>query len=94
MWFIYSEVVLEGDGTGGTLALADGPVLGESAGTGDGGLVGALVGAHGVCGAVRSDGSELGHTRRARIITAVAITKDRLSASFHRFIWRIYAYTT
>ena len=45
----------------------------EGAGTGDGRLVGALVGADGVAGAVGVDGAELGDARRARVVVAVVL---------------------
>ncbi len=45
----------------------------EGAGAGDGGLVGALVGADGVAGAVGVDGAELGDARRARVVVAVVL---------------------
>lgn len=67
------EVVGGGDGTRGTLALPDGPVLGEGGGTGDRGLVGASVGALDVGGTVGLDGTKLGHARTARVEAAVAL---------------------
>ena len=67
------EVVGSGDGTRGTLVLTDRPVLGEGGGTGDGGLVGASVGAEGVDGAIRSDRAKLGHAAGARVEGAVAL---------------------
>jgi len=54
------EVVGGGDGTSGALALADGPVLGEGGGTGDGRSVGAGVLVDVVGGAVGVDGSHVG----------------------------------
>ena len=60
------EVVGSGDGTRSTLALPDGPVLGESGSASDGRLVGASVGAEGVGRAVRGDAAELSNTRRDR----------------------------
>jgi hypothetical protein len=59
------------DGARSTLALPDGPVLGEGAGAGDGGLVGAGVGALHVSRAVNGDGAELGHARGAGVEAAV-----------------------
>ena len=67
------EVVGSGDGTGGTLALSDGPVLGESGSAGDGGLVGTGVGALDVGGTVGLDFTELGHARAARVETSVGL---------------------
>ena len=67
------EVVGSGDGTRGTLALPDRPVLGESGGTGDRGLVGASVGALNVGGTVGLDRAKLGHTRTAGVEAAVAL---------------------
>ena len=59
------------DGARSTLALPDGPVLGEGAGAGDRGLVGAGVGALHVGRAVDGDGAELGHARGAGVEAAV-----------------------
>jgi hypothetical protein len=67
------EVVGSGDGAGRTLALPDRPVLGESGGAGDGGLVGASVGAEGVGRTVGGDAAELGHAGRARVEAAVVL---------------------
>ena len=65
------EVVRRSDGTSNPLLRADGPVLGESGGAGDGGLVGAGVCALHVGRAVDGDGAELGHARGAGVEAAV-----------------------
>ena len=54
------EVVAGGDGAAGALAGTDGEELLEGRGAGDGGLVGAGVGADLVAGAVGGDGAEGG----------------------------------
>jgi hypothetical protein len=69
------EVSSSVDSAGGTLALPDGPVLGESGGAGDGGLVGAGVGALHVGRAVDGDGAELGHAGGAGVEAAVAVKR-------------------
>jgi hypothetical protein len=58
---------------GSALVLPDGPVLGEGAGSGDGGLVGASVGALHVVGAVDVDRAELGHAGGAGVEAAVGL---------------------
>ena len=67
------EVVGGRDGSRGALALPDGPVLGEGAGAGDGGLVGARVGALHVGRAVRGDRAELRHAGGAGVEAAVGL---------------------
>lgn len=67
------EVVRGGDRARGALVLPDRPVLGEGAGASNGRLVGASVGAQSVSGAIRRDGTELGHSRRTRVETTVVL---------------------
>jgi hypothetical protein len=67
------EVVGSGDGTSSTLALPDGPVLGESGSASDGRLVGASVGALDVGCAVRGDAAELSNAGRAGVEATVAL---------------------
>ena len=67
------EVSCSVHSAGSALVLPDGPVLGEGAGSGDGGLVGAGVGALHVVGAVDVDRAELGHTGAAGVEAAVRL---------------------
>lgn len=67
------EVSAGVDGARSALVLPDGPVLGEGAGAGDGGLVGAGVGALHVVGAVDVDRAELGHAGGAGVEAAVGL---------------------
>ena len=65
------EVVGSSNSTRGTLALPDGPVLGEGGSTSDGRLVGASVGALDIGGAVGLNLAELGDSRTAGVVSAV-----------------------
>jgi hypothetical protein len=67
------EVVGSGDSAGSTLVLPDRPVLGESGGSSNGGLVGAGVGAESVGGTIRGDRAELGHAGGAWVEAAVGL---------------------
>jgi hypothetical protein len=69
------EVSTSVDSARSALALPDRPVLGESAGAGDGGLVGAGVGALHVGRAVDGDGAELGHAGGAGVEAAVTVKR-------------------
>lgn len=68
-----SEDVSSGDRARSALGVADSPVLGKGAGAGDRGLVGTGIGAERVGGAIRADGSELGHAGGARVEAAVGL---------------------
>jgi hypothetical protein len=70
------------DSARGTLALPDGPVLGEGAGASDGRLVGAGVGALHVGRAVDGDGAELGHAGGAGVEAAVAVEEEMFVRGF------------
>lgn len=67
-----THVVGHGDGAALALALTDRPVLGESAGTGDGWLVGTGVCADGIGAAIGLDGAEV-LSVLARVVGAVGL---------------------
>lgn len=75
-------MVRQGNCAGGALALADAPVLCESAGARDRWFVRASVSADGVCTAIGRDGSEI-LSVRARIVRPVALYNVVLG------LWRV-----